>query len=968
MAEQPQLTISSPKQLAVTRVSTPSFAGTTNDELDEVAVAIYAGEAVGGEPLETLHAAPLDGEWMTVPAPSLPDGTYTVQATQENAAEEKGSSEAITFTVDTKAPKVSLTPVTSPTKDAAPLLGGEAGTEPGDQASVSVTIYKGPEASGTVAASETVVPTGATWSYQSPELPDGVYTAQAAQSDKAGNVGTSEAVTFRVDTKAPEVSLATVTSPSKDATPLLGGKAGIAEGDEASVSVTIYKGPEASGTVAASETVVPTGATWSYQSPELLDGVYTAQAIQKDTAGNVGVSETVTFTIDTTAPSLSLTMPTSGSYVKTDKPTFGGAAGNASGDRGTVVLNVYSGSSVSGSPLHTLDVTRTGSSWSTAAVPALSEGTYTAQATQEDEAGNVGTSEAVTFTVDTKAPEVSLATVASPSKDATPLLGGKAGTEPGDEASVSVTIYKGTKASGEVEASKAVVPAGSSWSYQAPELPDGAYTAQAIQSDKAGNVGTSGAVTFTIDTTPPVVSVTSPTNGSYLNTSTPTIGGAAGHASGDLPAIELEIYDGSSVSGSPEQVVEAVASGTSWTTGSPPLAVGTYTVRATQKDEAGNVGMSAPVTFTIKTEGPEVKLNPLPKYTADTTPSFSGIGSTESSANPKITLRIYKGTDAKGALAEPAISNVQVGKSGEWSTTPPQALLPGTYTAQAEQTDKANNTGYSHASTFTVDTTAPSVTLTLPKDDATAVGDSQRVSGSAGTQPGDKPTIAIKLYAGTEVAGEPLQELRVNAVAGNWSATFAELAPGTYTARAEQLDEAGNVGVSSSDTFTLEAPPAVVNPGPGSGSGSGSTSFTSSSSTSTSTTPASTALPSPAASLLEPFPIVRFAGNDTATGVKLKLLTVQAPSGATVKISCKGRGCPAKSLSQVAKASVRGETVLSFKRFERSLPAGVTLEVRVFQSGYIGKYTRFVVYRGKLPARTDLCLQLNDVAPMVCPS
>jgi len=55
----------------------------------------------------------------------------------------------------------------------------------------------------------------------------------------------------------------------------------------------------------------------------------------------------------------------------------------------------------------------------------------------------------------------------------------------------------------------------------------GVYTAQAAQSDDAGNVGTSAPVTFK---TPPAVSVTSPVEGVGFNISRPTFSGLAGSA------------------------------------------------------------------------------------------------------------------------------------------------------------------------------------------------------------------------------------------------------------------------------------------------------------------------------------------------------------------------------------------------------------------------------------------------------
>ena len=51
----------------------------------------------------------------------------------------------------------------------------------------------------------------------------------------------------------------------------------------------------------------------------------------------------------------------------------------------------------------------------------------------------------------------------------------------------------------------------------------------------------------------------------------------------------------------------------------------------------------------------------------------------------------------------------------------------------------------------------------------------------------------------------------------------------------------------------------------------------------------------PTASLMQPFPVVRIAGTETVSGVKLRLLKVQqTPAGARITVRCKGRGCPIK--------------------------------------------------------------------------
>jgi hypothetical protein len=114
---------------------------------------------------------------------------------------------------------------------------------------------------------------------------------------------------------------------------------------------------------------------------------------------------------------------------------------------------------------------------------------------------------------------------------------------------------------------------------------------------------------------------------------------------------------------------------------------------------------------------------------------------------------------------------------------------------------------------------------------------------------------------------------------------------------------------------------------------------------------------------------VRIAGSYDASAVKLRLLRVQQmPAGARVTVRCKGRGCPIKSATRVAVATKHGVAQIEFKRFERSLPAGVTLEVLVSKPSEIGKYTRFRVRRAKLPERVDMCLDPAGAKPLACPA
>ena len=72
------------------------------------------------------------------------------------------------------------------------------------------------------------------------------------------------------------------------------------------------------------------------------------------------------------------------------------------------------------------------------------------------------------------------------------------------------------------------------------------------------NVGASNARTFTVDTTAPKPSVTTPANNSATNDTTPTITGTAGYATGDVLTVVVRIFAGSGGS------VDATAA---WTSG-----------------------------------------------------------------------------------------------------------------------------------------------------------------------------------------------------------------------------------------------------------------------------------------------------------------------------------------------------------------------------------------------------------------
>jgi hypothetical protein len=87
------------------------------------------------------------------------------------------------------------------------------------------------------------------------------------------------------------------------------------------------------------------------------------------------------------------------------------------------------------------------------------------------------------------------------------------------------------------------------------------------------------------------------------------------------------------------------------------------------------------------------------------------------------------------------------------------------------------------------------------------------------------------------------------------------------------------------------------------------------------------AAPRPLA-MLSPPPTIRIKGIATASGAAIQLLSVHAPRGATVRVRCRGRGCPERVRTRRGTSRIR--------EVERALRAGAVIDVAVTQAGRYG--------------------------------
>jgi hypothetical protein len=109
---------------------------------------------------------------------------------------------------------------------------------------------------------------------------------------------------------------------------------------------------------------------------------------------------------------------------------------------------------------------------------------------------------------------------------------------------------------------------------------------------------------------------------------------------------------------------------------------------------------------------------------------------------------------------------------------------------------------------------------------------------------------------------------------------------------------------------------------------------------------------------LRPFPVVRIRGLLVDGGAEVTLLRVTAPRGSSVRVRCRRSGCPLRR---------RTLGVGRIRAFERFLPAGVRITLRVTKPGFIGKHVRILIRDGRPPARRDSCLLPGRKRAVTCP-
>jgi hypothetical protein len=419
---------------------------------------------------------------------------------------------------------------------------------------------------------------------------------------------------------------------------------------------------------------------------------------------------------------------------------------------------------------------------------AASDGTHTVLLTGTDLVGNVGTT-LVSFVLDTTAPLVSITSPAAgfATNAASVTVAGSVDARVAGLASLTAAVDGGTPFAVTFDAS-------GNFSFGAPTtgLADGTHSVTLSATDLAGNVGKSS-VSFTFDTHPPTVTVSSPAPGITSATNI-TIKGQATDALSGVASMQ------ESVDGGAFAPLSFDASGNfSFTTtfDSRGLDDGTHTVSFQATDKAGNV--AAPVVYSFN-------LLALPKLSTPTLDPASDSGPSQTDGITNVTspvVHVSAPTGLKVSLLLDGVSVGEVAAVGDVATFTVGPLADGPHTLVAARRG-AGGTFHANSDPFTIHiiTTPP----TAPAFDL--------APGTADLGPETTSAARVTLV-GTADPGDTLTLVGTGLTAlasatGGFEIPGVSLVMGANTLTVQASDLAGNTS-SSSLTVTRGKPPTTPN-------------------------------------------------------------------------------------------------------------------------------------------------------------
>jgi hypothetical protein len=766
-----------------------------------------------------------------------------------NPAGNSNQSDNVSVTVvnDTIDPTVS---VTTPANNATVSGSVNISVNASDNVGVSmVEFYE----NGALLSASNIAPYNYSWNTTA--VANGTYTLSAKAYDAASNIGQSSNVTVTVynpDTTAPTVSIA---APTNNATVSGTVSVNATASDNLGVSkVEFY----VNNVLQATDTASPY--TFSWNTTSVTNGSYILSTKAFDAATNIGLSSTVSVTVnntDITNPSVSITAPAVNTVVSGNFSVTADASDNIGVSKVEFYVNNVLQATDTSSP-YTFN-------WNTTSV---ANGSYNLSTKAYDAANNVGLSSTISVTVnntDTTAPTVSVFTIPATATTLTVAINSIAASD-----NVGVTGYLIS------ESNTPPLPNAAGWTTSAPAtysaVSAGSHTLYPWAKDAAGNVsavyGSPKTVVITLPTTMTITTSTLPTATvetyfySYLSAS----GGVAPYTwtitSGSLPSgitlnainggitgtpnidgtftFTIQATDSTGTTATKSLTLNAVAAPLAITTTTMPTAtVKTYfysylaasggvkpytwaitsgtlpsgiTLNATDGGIKGTPGIDGTFTFTVQaTDSKGTKTTKSLSLTVidPTPPVVSGFALPSTATTLTVSVTTFTAADNVGVTGYLITENSSPplpGSTGWSSSTPASyaATTDGIHTLYPWAKDAAGNVSAVYGSPITVvitlaDTTKPTVSVSTPVNNA-------RVSGTAtviATATDNSSVAKVEFY----INGVLYATDTSNTYSYIWNTS--SMANGTYTISAKAYDAAGNVGQSANVAVFVSNTPTV---------------------------------------------------------------------------------------------------------------------------------------------------------------
>nr|WP_262351496.1 Ig-like domain-containing protein [Enterobacter roggenkampii] len=573
--------------------------------------------------------------------------------------------------------------------------------------------------------------------------------------------------------------------------------------------------------VEENQTVTVTFGGKTYTAKVDADGHWTATVPSADLAGlkdgDASVQVSVTnahgnsasagreYSVDATAPTVTIDTVAGDNVINGSEAAAGVAiSGTTTAEAGQTVTVTLGGKS------YTAQVQQ-GGVWSVnvpgSDLAALADNGYTVQVSVSDAAGNPG-SAGKTITLDTTPPTVSFNVVAGDDVinsvehgQAQIVSGSATGANVGDKVVITLGSHQYTT----------TVDASGNWSVGVPAsvisaLTDGTVTLSATITDSAGNSSTqthdvvvnTASVALTVNT----VSGDDVINAAEAGSSLVINGSSAQFASGTQVTVTLN----------GKTYTATIQSDGTWTTTVPAADVGAladgarYQVSVSAQDSAGN-SASATHGISVDTTAPVVSIGTLSVddmlNASEAQQPLTVHGSSSAEAGQTVTVTL-------GGKTYTAL----VGSDGTWTLDVPAAdlaaLSQGALTVTASVNDKAGNSGQT-THTLTVDTVAPTVTISTVADDDIVNNAEQlagqTIRGTTTAEQGQTVTVSFNGHSYQATVGAD----------GSWSVfvpgrDFLGLSDGEYTITASVSDRAGNPGSATHDvTLNGDVPTITIN-------------------------------------------------------------------------------------------------------------------------------------------------------------